>query len=468
MPAVTAPDLDDGVLRDTLGAALATGGEFAEIYAETRASTSVRLEDRKVEELTTGRDRGAGVRVIRGESTAYAYTNRLDRDSLLSTAKVAAAALSGQRRTNVADLRRTPERTLSAVRVSPDEVPARDKVAYVVAVDSSARAEGPEVRQVIAGLVHGAQEILIVNSDGLLVRDRRVRTRVSCQVVAARDGVVQTGWFGPGASAGFEHTEEFPAELVGRTAARQAVVMLAAKPAPAGEMPVVLAPGGGGVLFHEACGHGLEADIVHKEASVYRDRVGERIASDLLDGVDDGSVAGSWGSFAFDDEGTPSRRTVLFSKGVLTGYMTDLLRAKAMGLSRTGNGRRQSYAHLPIPRMSNSYILPGRDHPEAIIRDTKRGLYAKSFGGGQVNPATGDFVFGLTEAYLIENGQIGPPVRGANLVGNGPQVLARIDAVASDFDVWWGMCGKDGQGVPVTNGMPTLRISAMTVGGTGG
>lgn len=464
---MTAPNLDDAVLRAVLDAALASGGEFAEIYAETRASTSVRLEDRKVEELTSGRDRGAGIRVIREESTAYAYTNRLDGASLLEAARVAAAGLDDERRTRVSDLRRAPERVLNPVRLRPEEVPAERKVAFVVAVDEAARAEGADVRQVIAGLAEGSQDVLIANSEGLVVRDRRVRTRVSCQVVAARDGAVQTGWFGPGASAGFEHAEAFPPETVGRTAARQAIAMLSAQPAPAGEMPVVLAPGGGGVLFHEACGHGLEADIVHKAASVYRDRVGERIGSDLLDGVDDGGVPGSWGSFAFDDEGTPSQRTVLFSKGVLTGYLTDLLRARAMGLARTGNGRRQSYAHLPIPRMTNSYILPGRDDPEAIVRATKRGLYARSFGGGEVNPATGDFVFGLTEAYLIENGELTRPVRGANLIGNGPQVLARIDAVGSDFDVWWGVCGKDGQGVPVTNGMPTLRIAAMTVGGTG-
>ncbi|GAC1410091.1 MAG: TldD/PmbA family protein [Actinomycetota bacterium] len=465
---MTAWDLDDATVRSTLSAALATGGEFAEIFAEDRASTSVRLEDRKVEELTTGTDRGAGIRVIKGESTAFAFTNRLDAPSLLDAVKAAAAGLSGEPGTHVRDLTREPEITLNPVRIDPRSVPAERKVAFVVAVDDAAREHGAgRIRQVIVSYAEGSQEVLIANSDGEVVRDRRTRTRVACQVVAAQGDVVQTGFFSPGASAGFEHLEAYPADMVGQQASRQAVAMLASVPAPAGEMPVVLAPGGGGVLFHEACGHGLEADLCHKQASVYRDRAGEKIGSDLLDGVDEGNVPGSWGSFAYDDEGTPSQRTVLFEKGVLTGYMTDRIRARAMSLHRSGNGRRQSYAHLPFPRMTNSSILPRDADPQEIVRGVKKGLYATSFGGGQVNTASGDFVFGLTEAYLIENGELTIPVRGANLIGNGPEALARIDAVGSDFDVWWGVCGKNGQHVPVTTGMPTVRISKITVGGTG-
>lgn len=461
-------DLEDDVVRAVLSAALATGGDFAEIFAEDRASTSVRLEDRKVEELTTGRDRGAGIRVVKGESTGFAFTNRLDRASLLDAAKAAASSLREDRSTDVTDLRHEPERILNVVAIDPRSIAAERKVAYVVAVDEAARAEGgDEVRQVIASYAEGTQHVLIANSLGQVVRDSRTRTRASGQVVAARGDVIQTGFHSPGASAGFEHLDNYPADTVGRSAARQAIAMLASIPAPAGEMPVVLAPGGGGVLFHEACGHGLEADLCHKHASVYRDRAGQKIGSELLNGVDGGDIAGSWGSFAYDDEGVPSKQTQLFENGVLTGYMTDRIRAKAMGLPLSGNGRRQSYAHLPIPRMTNSSILPGSDDPEEIVRQTKKGLYAKSFGGGQVNTATGDFVFGLTEAYLIENGELTTPVRGANLIGNGPEVLARIDAVGSDFDVWWGVCGKDGQGVPVTTGMPTVRISKITVGGTG-
>jgi TldD protein len=459
--------IDEAVLRDALAAALATGGEFAELYAEDRSSTSVRLEDRKVEEVTTGRDRGAGIRVVRGASTAYAYTNRLDRVSLLDAAKVAAAALHDEPRALVRDLMRAPERVLNPVLLPPESVETKRKVDAVRAMDDAAREVSGEVRQVIASYAEGAQEVMIANSDGMIVNDHRVRTRLACTVVAQRDGNVQTGSWNPGASAGFELLDRHPPDQVGRKAAQQAVVMLDASGAPAGEMPVVLAPGGGGVLFHEASGHGLEADLIHKEASIYRDRTGEKIGSDLLSAVDDGSVPGLWGSFAYDDEGAPSQRTVLFEKGVLAGAMTDLLRARMMGLPRTGNGRRQSYAHLPIPRMTNSNILPGSDDPEEIVRSVKHGLYAKSFAGGQVNTATGDFVFGLSEAYVIENGELTQPVRGANLIGNGPEVIARIDAVGRDFEVWWGVCGKDGQGVPVTCGMPTVRIARITVGGTG-
>jgi len=370
---------------------------------------------------------------------------------------------------DVQDLRREPETVLNPVRIDAREVPADRKVAYVVALDEAARAEGGgEIRQVIGSYVEGSQRVLIANSDGLIVRDNRTRTRVSCQVVAARGDVIQTGFHSPGASAGFEHLDAHPADFVGRFAARQAIAMLGSIPAPPGASTTGISPaGGGGVLFHEACGHGLEADLCHKHASVYRDRKGEKIGSELVSGVDEGNVPGSWGSFAFDDEGTPSQRTMLFENGVLTGYMTDRIRSRAMDLKQSGNGRRQSYAHLPIPRMTNSSILPGSDDPGEIVRQTKKGLYAKSFGGGQVNTATGDFVFGLTEAYLIEGGELTTPVRGANLIGNGPEILARIDAVGSDFEVWWGVCGKDGQGVPVTTGMPTVRISKITVGGTG-
>jgi TldD protein len=243
--------------------------------------------------------------------------------------------------------------------------------------------------------------------------------------------------------------------------------MLDSQPAPAGEMTVVLAPGSGGVLFHEACGHGMEADIIAKGASVYRGRQGEKIGSDVISGVDDATIAGAWGSFGFDDEGTPAQRTVLFERGVCTDYMTDRLRASELRLARTGNARRQSYAHLPIPRMTNTYILPGDDDPAEIVRSVKRGLFCEQLGGGQVEPASGDFVFGVAVGWLIDNGELVRPVRGANLVGDGPTILARIDAVGTDFDSREGICGKDGQGVPAGLGNPTVRIDRITVGGTG-
>ena len=460
--------LDDAVVRKVLAAALATGGEWAEVFAEDRLTHNLRLEDRRVEELVTGRDRGAGIRVVRGTSTAYAYTNRLDAGSLLEAARVAAAALRDQPRAEVRDLTRREPDVRHPVAVDPASVERARLAEAVRRADEAARAYDPAVAQVTVGYSDASQEVFIANSDGFTTVEKRVRTRFVVQVVAARDGVVQTGFEAPGRSKGFELLDEFPPEEVARLAAGRAVAMLAARPAPAGEMPVVLGPGHGGVLFHESSGHGMEADWIAKEASVYAGKQGRKIGVDGFNGVDDATVEGAWGSFSFDDEGTPAQRTVLFEDGVCTDYLTDRIRARQLGLPASGNGRRQSYADVPIPRMTNTYILPGPDDPEEIIRQTRRGLYAKSLGGGQVNPATGDFVFGVVEGYLIENGEVTTPVRGANLVGDGPSVIARIDALGSDFDVRTGICGKEGQGVPVGNGAPTLRIARMTVGGTGG
>ncbi|HWH33013.1 MAG TPA: TldD/PmbA family protein, partial [Egibacteraceae bacterium] len=260
--------------------------------------------------------------------------------------------------------------------------------------------------------------------------------------------------------------DEHPPEEVGRLVARRAVTMLDARPAPSGEFTVVLAPGSGGVLFHEACGHGMEADIVAKGASVYAGKRGQRLGTPILTGVDDATMPGHWGSFGFDDEGTPAQRTVLFADGVCTDYMSDRLRAAELGIPRSGNARRQSYAHLPIPRMTNSFILPGADDPAEILRGVKRGVWCEQLGGGQVDPASGDFVFGVAVGYWVENGEIAYPIRGANLVGDGPTVLARIDALGTDFDVRQGICGKDGQHVPAGLGNPTVRIDRITVGGT--
>jgi TldD protein len=460
--------LDDAVVRKVLGAALGTGGEWAEIYAEDRLSHNIRLEDRRVEELVTGRDRGAGVRVVRGTSSAYAYTNRLDQESLLEGARVAAAALRDQPRVDVRDLRRLEPGVRHPVRIDPAGVERATLAELVRRADDAARAYDPAVIQVTAGYGDVRQQVLVANSDGFTTLDDRVRTRFVVQVVAARDGVVQTGFDGPGRSQGFELLSEFPPELVARRAAERAVNMLASRPAPAGEMPVVIASGNGGVLFHESSGHGMEADLIAKQASVYHGRQGQQIGVKNFNGVDDATVEGAWGSFAFDDEGTPAQRTVLFQDGVCTDYLTDRIRARQLGQPASGNGRRQSYTDVPIPRMTNTYILPGDDDPEEIIRQTQRGLYAKALGGGQVNPVTGEFVFGVVEGYLIEGGEVATPVRGANLVGDGPSVIASIDALGRDFEVKEGICGKEGQGVPVGNGAPTLRIDRMTVGGTGG
>jgi TldD protein len=459
--------LERELVQDLLRRALANGGRFAEVYAEDRLTTTIRLDDHKIEEVLTGTDRGAGIRVFHGPVQAYAFSNRLDPTSLRAVADAAASAIrEGGDETAVLDLRTTPVITHPVARPTT-ETAVEHKVGWLREADDAARSFDPAVRQVVVSYVDTEQRVLVANSDGTWSEERRPRIRLFAQVVAARDGVIQTGYEGPGGLTGAELLEAHPPAATGRRAAEMAVAMLAGRPAPAGEMPVVVGPGGGGVLFHEACGHGLEVDHIQKDASVYRlDRRGQRLASTLVNGVDDGTVPAAWGSCAVDDEGTPTERTTLFEEGVLVGFLYDRFRADHDGVRSTGNGRRQSYAYLPIPRMRNSYILPGRDRADDVVAGTPRGLYAKTLGGGQVNPATGDFVFGVAEGYLIEDGRLTTAVRGANLIGNGPAILSAIDAVAEDFETRDGVCGKEGQSVPVSNGSPTLRISRMTVGGT--
>ncbi|MFN2625889.1 MAG: TldD/PmbA family protein [Mycobacteriales bacterium] len=458
--------LDPSDAHAVLAAALAGGADWAEIYAERRDSTAIRIDDRRVEELTSARDVGAGVRVVKGAQAGYAYTNVLTRESLLAAAAAAAAAVRGEQPVAVADLTRASAAWQPNVRRPPDSLAKADKVALARRAEDSAWAQGGDVRQVSVSYADVVHRVFLANSLGHLSDETRTRTRLVCQVVAARDGLVQTGFEGPGGSVGAELFDDHPPETTGARAAQEALRLLDSVPSPAGEMTVVLKAGGGGVLFHEACGHGLEADAMAKNTTVYAGRKGERVGSPLFSGVDDATIEGGWGSFGFDDEGSPSQRTTLFDGGVQTGEMSDRINAAKLGTVPTGNGRRQSFEHLPIPRMTNSYVLPGESDPVAIVRDVTRGLYAEGLSGGEVNPATGDFVFGITEAYLIENGELTQRVRGANLIGNGPTALALIDAVGTDFDVKQGMCGKDGQWVPVSFGTPTLRIARLTVGGS--
>ncbi len=458
--------LDRDFVEEVLRAARAHGGAFAELFVEERASNSIRLDDGKIEEITTGLDRGAGVRVGRGTSFGYAFSNRLDREALMEAADAAAASLKHGEPGGVVDLRVLEPAVVHRAERPASAVPAADKVAWLREVDDVARSYGSEVRQVVAQYFDAVQQVLVAASDGRWVQEERPRIRLSATVVAARDGNIQTGTEGPAGLAGAEFFDANPPRETAEIAARRAVTMLDSSPAPAGEMPVVLAPGMGGVLFHEAVGHPLEADIVDKEASVYRGRIGEQLASPLLNGVDDATVPNAWGSFSFDDEGAPAERTMLFEEGTLRGWMYDRLRAEKDGAPPTGNGRRQSYAHPPIPRMTNTYILNGTSKPGDVIASTERGVYVTSLAGGQTNPATGDFVFGCSEAFLIERGEVTKPVRGANLIGRAIEVMSTIDAVADDFDTWEGVCGKEGQGVPVGSGSPTLRIARITVGGT--
>ena len=442
---------------------------MAEVFAEDRVTSGASFDDRRVEELASGRERGAGIRVVVGETTGFAHTADLSEAGLLAAAQAAAAVAreggGGERAVRPAAL---PPRRPGGPRatVLPGTVAKPAKLELLARADDAARATGGAISQVQVGYGDSRRRLLVASSDGVLAEDDQVRTRLSVVCVATGDGGMQTGAESVARTVGYELFDRVDVEEVARVAARRALSKLSARPAPSGEVAVVLAGGSGGILFHEACGHGLEADHVVKDASVYVGRVGEQVASPLVTLVDDGTIAGEWGNFAVDDEGRPAARNVLIDHGVLTDYLWDWLRARREGRGSSGNGRRQSYRHLPMVRMTNTFLLDGPDDPDEIVAQTPRGVYVAKLGGGQVNTATGDFVFGTTEAYLIEHGRITEPLRDANLIGNGPGVLRRIDAVAGDFSMTPGTCGKDGQSVPVGCGQATLRISGVTVGGT--
>lgn len=447
--------------------ALETGGFFADVIVQRRVTTQLRYEDGKVDDVSTGVDQGAGVRVIKGDLAAYAHTDVLDRDHLTRAARAAAEAL-------IHSTRETPLVIVEPTRQAPPSTCAPDPEAHEVSdivdvlrsCDDAARAAGKDVRQVT--VTHGSyvEEELLVNSLGEVRTGSCQRTRLVVQVVASRDGVTQLGLEAPGGLAGPAFYSSIDPPAVATTAARRALTMLDARPSPTGKMAVVVNSATGGVLLHEASGHGLEIDHVHKGASVFAGKIGEVVANPVVTALDNPTIPALWGSYEYDDEGIPSQATVLIEDGVLRSFLYARHEAMRDGVESTGNGRRQSFRHLPIPRMSNTYINPGDSDPADIVSSTPRGLFAKKMGGGQVDPTTGDFVFAVSEGYLIEDGRLGPAVRGATLIGNGPRTLELIDAVGNDLGHEEGTCGKEGQGVPVTTGGPTFRIAEITVGGT--
>jgi TldD protein len=437
--------------------------EFAEVFAERRKNLGMSIDESRIESVQSGAEEGAGVRVVSGGTTYFAHVDGLDPADLERAASEAASALRGDRvePRPLATVETTPQ----AIESRPEEVPAERKAALLRELDERGRAQGAEVAQVLASYAEARREVTIANSEGLLTGDDRTRTRIGVQAVARRGDAVETGHETLGGHRGFELLEDDPGAIAAE-AAGKALTLLDAGPAPAGSMPVVVGGGFGGVLFHEMTGHGLEADHIQKGASVYVGKLGEQVAEPLLSAYDDGRMPNEWGSDAIDDEGTPTQKTLVLEDGRLVSFLYDRLRAERDGVASTGNGRRESFRHLPIPRMTNTYIAPGEATPEAIIGDVERGFYAASFGGGQVDPATGDFVFGVSEGYLIENGRVTRPCRGATLIGNCLQALAAIDAVGNDFAMKTGICGKGGQSAPVGTGQGHVRIAAMTVGGT--
>ena len=458
--------LEPDLLELTLREAVRGGGEFAEVFVEDRRSSSARLDDGRIEELVSGRERGAGIRVVHGDTTGFAHTADLSPRGLRAAAAAAAGAARGGGDVRAVALPKAATSYDNDVVVIPDTVPKATKIEMLKRADDAARSEGAAIRSVSASFAEGRRRILVANSDGLLATDERVRTRFYVQAVAAGDTGMQTGYDAPGRTMGFEYYDEFAVEDIARKAARQALTLLDAVPAPSGKVPVVLMRGAGGVLFHEACGHGLEADLVERDASVFAGRVGTKVAANGVTLIDDGTYAKEWGTFAIDDEGQPARSNTLVDDGVLTDYMWDLVRARKQGRASSGNGRRETYQVLPMVRMTNTFVVAGETDPDDIIADTEFGVYCVQLGGGQVNTATGDFVFGVTEGYLIENGVITKPIRPAQLIGNGPATLRDIDAIGNDFATWSGMCGKSGQSVPVSSGQPTMRVQNLTIGGT--
>ena len=462
--------LTERLLERCLGEALSAGGDFADLYFESVTATSLGVDEQIVKSASQGTSAGCGIRVLSGERTGYAYTDNLSPERLLHAARTAALIASGPARQPVQGFVETPAANLYPVPLGGFDLDLAARLELILRADRAARAFDPRVVQVRAGYSEELRRILIAASDGAFASDTQPLCRLNVFVIA-KDGEVSTkGSAGGGGRAGLEQFSGSKSpEHLAHEAARGAILQLGAVPAPAGEMEVVLGPGWPGILLHEAVGHGLEADFNCKKTSAFAGLIGQPVASPKVTVVDNGTMAGRRGSLNVDDEGSATQETVLIEGGVLKGYLSDKLSARLMGMPNTGSGRRESYQAIPMPRMTNTYMLAGDDEPEDIVRSVKRGLYAVNFGGGQVDITNGKFVFSASEAYLIEDGKITAPVRDATLIGNGPEALKYVSMVGHDLklDEGIGTCGKNGQSVPVGVGMPTIKLDKMTVGGTG-
>ena len=456
-------------LENYLAEALSQGGDYADLYFEYMATSMISIDESIVKSASQGVSLGVGVRVIAGERTGYAYTDDLSPEKIRKAARVAACIAAGPSKVEKTPLSEGAKRNLYPVITAPTEAALAERVELVKRADRAARAYDLRIFQVQASYADNLRQVMIATSDGVVNYDRQPLARLSVAALARNGGVPQRGHSGGGGRVELDFflNEKTP-EYFAREAARQAVVMLDSVEAPAGEMTVVLGPGWPGILLHEAVGHGLEADFNRKKTSAFSDRVGQQVASPLCTVVDDGTIPDRRGSLNVDDEGAPTQRNVLIENGVLRGYLQDKLSSHIMGASATGNGRRESYAHIPMPRMTNTFMMPGESDPEEIIRSVPKGLYCVNFGGGQVDITSGNFVFSASEGYLIEGGKLTRPVRNATLIGNGPEALQYVSMVGKDLrlDEGIGVCGKEGQSVPVGVGIPTIKVDRMTVGGT--
>jgi TldD protein len=460
-------------LESYLAAALSAGGDYADLYFEYLTSTSLMVDESMVKSASQGISAGCGVRVVSGERTGYAYTDDLSPARILHAARTAALIASAPAKTTVTGFQQKPARSLYPVPLPSVDAEISSKVDLLMRGDHTARAFDPRIKEVRASYSDELRNILVVGSDGTFAEDSQPLARMNVSCIAKTEASSGRGTSGGGGRVALDFFFGGPEnaktpEFFAKEAARQAILQLDAREAPAGDMEVVLGPGWPGVLLHEAVGHGLEADFNRKKTSAFAGLIGKRVASEKCTVVDNGTMPWRRGSLNVDDEGQPTQETVLIENGILKGYLSDKLSAKLMGLSDTGNGRRESYEHIPMPRMTNTYMLAGQDDPGDIIRSVKNGVYAVNFGGGQVDITNGKFVFSASEAYLIEDGQITAPIKGATLIGNGPDVLTRVSMVGNDLklDEGVGTCGKDGQAVPVGVGIPTIKIDRLTVGGT--
>jgi TldD protein len=456
-------------LQRYLGEALSAGGDYADLYYEYLTSTSISVDESIVKSASQGISAGCGVRVLSGERTGYAYTDDLSPDKILRAARTAALIAKGPATQLVQGFKENRAHQLYQASTPSVDADVLAKLDLVMRADKAARAYDPRIVQVRGGYVDELRQILVVGSDGTFATDVQPMARFNVYCIAKAGDNSARGSAGGGGRVGMDYflNEKTP-EHFAKESARQAIIQLDAREAPAGEMEVVLGPGWPGILLHEAIGHGLEADFNRKGTSAFSGLIGKRVASEKCTVVDNGTLPSRRGSINVDDEGSPTQNTVLIEKGILKGYLSDKLSSKLMGMPDTGNGRRESYEHIPMPRMTNTYMLAGTDSPEDILRSVKRGVYAVNFGGGQVDITNGKFVFSASEAYLIEDGHVTAPLKNCSLIGNGPDALTKVSMVGNDLqlDEGVGTCGKDGQSVPVGVGIPTLKLDSITVGGT--
>lgn len=457
--------LDRILAEDILNEALSTGGDFAEIFLESKTGDSFYLVDGKIEQAISGKDFGLGIRIFKDVFSVYAYTNDMSKENLIKTAQKAAKAIKGTKQDIVINLLKQEIENKHKIILSPGSILKDDKILVMKDAYAAAKEYDECISQVRINFNDSTQNILVINSEGVWAEDTRVRSRIGIESIASNMNDMQTGSYRPGASKGFEFFKEIDVKEYAQEASRIAKTMLGAKYAPSGKMPVIIENEFGGVIFHEACGHGLEATSVAKGLSVFANKIGKKVASDVVSAVDDGTLPNEWGSSNIDDEGTPTQRNLLIENGILKGYLVDKLNGRRMGTKSTGSARRESYKYAPTSRMTNTFILNGNSSLDEMLSGIENGIYAKYMGGGSVNPSTGDFNFSIMEGYLIKDGKITEPVRGATLIGNGPEILHKIDMVGDNLAHGQGMCGSVSGSIPANVGQPTIKIRNIVIGG---